>query len=85
MVARSFELNDINGGKISLNTIVPTMENGVWKGQYYTDYPITVTAKASPGYQFVGWDGDVTSTETVITTEILEGGIQLNAVFEKTK
>ena len=78
-------INDINGGKISLNTIVPTMENGVWKGQYYTDYPITVTAKASPGYQFVGWDGDVTSTETVITTEILEGGIQLNAVFEKTK
>lgn len=78
-------VNDINGGKICLNTIVPAMEDGKWNGQYYTDYPITVIAKANPGYEFAGWSGDVESKETVLKTEVKEGGIQLHAVFEKTE
>ena len=78
-------VNDVKGGKIYLNTIVPSMEDGTWRGQYYTDYPVTVTATANPGYQFAGWMGSVESKDSVLEAEVKEGGIQLHAVFEKTE
>ena len=80
----TLKVNDTAGGTIVLNTATPDLSQGSWTGQYYTDYPVTVTAIPTDGYQFVGWSGSVTSKETTIEADVLAGGIVLEAVFEKT-
>lgn len=75
-------INDEEGGSITVNTSTIKFSEGVWDGKYYTDYPITITAKAKDGYRFAGWEGDVERTDEVIETSV-EGGLKLKAVFEK--
>lgn len=72
---------DPSVGSVQVNTSVIDLSSGVWTGQYYTDYPITVTAIPQPGYVFTGWKGSADSTETQITMAV-DGGIRLEAVFE---
>ena len=51
------EISDPEAGSIVLNTIEPSFDpNGKWSGEYYTDYPITLTAAANDGYRFVRWE-----------------------------
>ena len=39
------EISDTAAGSVVLNTIEPVFdENGRWRGEYFTDYPVTVTA-----------------------------------------
>ena len=93
-IAKEFELTgtienvtlhngDETEGKIILNTITPEMENGSWTGEYFTDYPVTVTAQPAEGYEFVGWSGSVVSDEITIEVPVTEGGIELTAEFQK--
>lgn len=77
------EINDSNAGYIQLNTIVPDLSEGKWNGQYYTDFPITVTAVAEEGYVFKGWGGDLHSAEASLELKLNTGGTSLYAVFEK--
>ena len=72
-----------NGGKVLLNTIVPDFTEGNWCGQYYTDYPIMVTAIPEPGYRFVGWTGDIRATDPIQEIVLPEGGMEIHAIFEK--
>ncbi len=76
-------INNQNAGEIQLNTVTLDFIDETWTGEYFTDYPITVTAVEKPGYKFVGWTGSIESTEKVIEVDMKEGGIELNAVFEK--
>ena len=82
------EINDTASGNIILNSIEPSfIDNGKWSGEYYTDYPITLTAVANDGYHFVRWQSDNLSendcaNETVDLT-ITEEGIIIKAIFEK--
>ncbi len=69
------------GGTVLLNTIAPDFEDGVWKGSYFTDYPVTVMAVPAEGYRFVGWQGDCESEETVIEADVTRKGVCLRAVF----
>lgn len=69
------------GGRILLNTITPDMEDGEWRGLYFTDYPVTVTAQPAAGYRFVGWQGTYESGEATIEAEVTKEGICLRAVF----
>lgn len=78
------KVNDVEGGTIQLNTTTPDLSEGTWIGKYYTDYPITVTAVPADGYEFVSWSGSVTSANDAIEAEVTEGGITLEAVFQKT-
>ena len=78
------KVNDVEGGTIHLNTTTPDLSEGTWIGKYYTDYPITVTAVPADGYKFVSWSGSVTSANDAIEAEVTEGGITLEAVFQKT-
>ena len=84
------EINDPEAGSIVLNTIEPSFDtDGKWSGEYYTDYPITLTAIANDGYRFVEWEVTDSSqketlTEDTIETNISEQGISVKAVFEKT-
>ena len=75
--------NDSAGGTIKINTIQPEMVDGQWTGQYYTDYPVTVTAIPAEGYRFVGWEGAVNTDAVEVEVTLTEGGVRLNAIFEK--
>ena len=77
------------GGTISLNTLTPNLTAGDWEGQYYTDYPITVSAAPAEGYTFAGWEiqgGEIlegTSSDLRITVQLSESGTTIHAVFEE--
>lgn len=78
------EVNDIDGGNISLNTITPEMKSdGKWTGKYYTDYTVTVTANPNEGYRFVGWEGTYTEIADTMEVVIIPGGVTVKAIFEK--
>lgn len=74
---------DESKGTISINTVTPNMEKGSWTGEYFTDYPVTVTADPEDGFEFVGWSGSVVSQELTIEVPVSEGGIELRAEFQK--
>lgn len=71
-----------SGGVISVNT-ADLEENEAWEGYYYSDFPVTVSAKPKEGYHFDGWQGDVSGQEDTITVSLNEGEVSLQAVFEK--
>ncbi len=75
-------INAAEAGNVYINTIQADMSEGEWEGQYFTDYPVKVTAQANPGYRFAGWSGSYESTDTEIRVAV-EEGIQLTALFEK--
>jgi uncharacterized repeat protein (TIGR02543 family) len=61
-------------GYVKINTI--DIKNGTpgvasqpypWTGVYFNGIPITLTAKALPGYTFLNWSGASTSTSPTIT------------------
>ena len=70
-------------GSVTVNTSQIDLSSGSWSGRYYTDYPITVTAQAKEGYEFVGWKGDADTTDPSLTLS-MDGGRNLEAVFVKT-
>ena len=70
------------GGSIVVNTSAVELTDGTWDGKYFTDYPITITAKANSGYRFVGWKG-ATDTDSHTITVAVDGGVALEAVFVK--
>lgn len=69
-------------GSINVNTSRIDLSSGSWSGVYYTDYPITVTATANDGYRFLGWKGATDTADATVTLPI-DGGVSLEAVFEK--
>lgn len=92
-LARTFhlqgELNRIcissnipSGGVLSINTAT-LEESGTWEGFYYSDFPITVSAKPNEGYHFVGWQGDVSDEKDTIIVSLKDGEVSIQAMFEK--
>lgn len=81
----TLSVSDAEAGHILLNTIVPDLSEGEWKGTYVTDYPITVTAVPDKGYTFAGWQSNLAEelTEKTLTLDIPPEGLQLKAFFEK--
>lgn len=83
------ETTDISAGEIILNTIAPTFDGqGKWKGEYFTDYPITLSVMVKEGYRFAGWEITAgqekeTISEASPQLEVPEGGLHIKAVFEK--
>ena len=71
-------------GSVTVNTSLLDLSSGSWSGQYFTDYPITVTAAANDGYEFVGWKGDADGAGETVTVSV-DGGIALEAVFAKVQ
>ena len=75
--------SDEKKGTIQINTTIPEMKEGSWSGEYFTDYPVTVTAHPAEGYEFAGWSGSVISGEEVIEVPVSAGGVKLTAEFKK--
>lgn len=71
------------GGSVQLNTLTIPAGTKAFTGQYFTDYPIELTAVPEEGYRFVGWNGDVTGEATSMEVRLKAGGVVLQALFEK--
>ena len=71
-------------GEVTVNTSQIDLSGGSWEGQYFTDYPITITAEPKDGYQFLGWKGDTNQASSTLTVAV-DGGITLEPVFAKNK
>lgn len=81
------KVEDPASGSIQINTITPTLsEEGIWKGRYFTDYPVTVTAHAADGYTFVGWNcngGTLEEKDDTTAKVSFDGEVTIEAIFEK--
>lgn len=83
------ETTDAAAGSVVLNTITPTFDKQrKWQGEYFTDYPVTVSAATKEGYRFAGWEVDGGEgreyiAETSVKLEIPKSGLHIKAVFEK--
>ena len=71
-------------GEVTVNTSPIDLSDGSWTGEYFTDYPITLTAVPRDGYRFLGWMGDVDQAEPTLVCG-LDGNITLEAVFGETR
>lgn len=83
----TLQINEKAAGSVTLNTITPEFdEDGMWSGDYFTDYPIELTAVAAEGYRFVRWESDALengmSKEETIEAAVTEEGTLIRAVFE---
>lgn len=74
---------NMDGGTVRLNSITPDLSGGSWTGQYFTDFPLTLTAIPAEGYEFVGWEGDIRTAEPSTQITLAAGGLEIHAVFEK--
>lgn len=68
---QTITLKTNGNGSIQINSIVPDAATG-WSGQYSPDCPITLTAIPAKGAEFLGWGGDLSSTETTVTLTLKE-------------
>lgn len=78
------EVNDSTAGSVLVNTVSLGFEDSNnWWGEYFTDYPIALTALPNSGYRFVGWENDVSFENDHIEIKLDEKGTCVKAVFEK--
>ena len=78
----SLGANNPEGGTVRVNTVTPNLSDGIWRGRYFSEYGITLTAVPAEGYVFTGWSGDVTEQQAEITIRLTED-MELTANFEK--
>ncbi len=72
--------SDSSKGTVQINTIEVT--ETPWSGQYFQDFPPTLTAIPRAGAIFVGWSGSSTSTEATIQLPISARTVSVTAIFE---
>ena len=76
--------DDPSMGSVTVNTSAIDLTSGSWSGNYFTDFPITVTAVPHEGYRFLGWKGAADSSDSTLTINV-DGGIVLEALFAKNE
>ena len=83
-VSVTIETSDSSAGYVQINT---TSLEGLTSmtGEYFTEYPITLTAVSAAGKSFVGWECDGCVIEDVNAEMIeisLSGDCTIKAMFE---
>ncbi|HPR18607.1 MAG TPA: CotH kinase family protein, partial [Candidatus Cloacimonadota bacterium] len=73
------DISPTGSGSVQVNTL--EVDEFPWVGEYFQNNPVTLTGLNSPGWQFVGWSGDVISDSTSITLA-MEDEYSLIAWFE---
>lgn len=76
----TLDISDKNAGEVFINNL--KIENFSWSGNYFSNIPIILSAKANSGYKFVGWEGDYESDENNLEIYMDENK-SITAVFEK--
>ena len=75
----TYASSDISQGFIRVHNVKSV--NETFTGTYFKDIPVQFSAEALPGYRFVRWEGDVTSTDVAITPTFTTNS-SIRAVFE---
>jgi hypothetical protein len=68
-------------GLIQLNSL--KLSNFPWKGSYFPNVPITLTALPKVGYKFSKWTGITTGSNLSTVTVVPQAKMVITAVFEK--
>jgi len=71
---------DSTQGLIQLNSLKLT--NFPWKGAYFPDVPVTITAIPLAGYRFVKWTGITAGSNSSTVTVVPQANLDVTAVFE---
>jgi hypothetical protein len=71
---------DSTQGYIQLNSLKLT--NFPWKGAYFPDVPVTLTAIPLAGFRFVKWNGITTGSNSSTVTIVPQANLDMTAVFE---
>ena len=77
-----------DGSQLALNTLELDLSSGDWQGQYYTDYPVTLTAPEQEGFEFIRWEieggtivqGNESDSEIQVQ---LEGDTRIQAIYDE--
>jgi hypothetical protein len=88
----TLNVSDTLAGYITINTVdIKEGTIGVlnqpypWNGVYFNDIPITLKAKANPGFIFTHWSGDITSTsDSIVLNRDTDLQIQANFINDTT-
>jgi hypothetical protein len=67
------------GGRLRMSSIL--LEELPWQGQYFEGLPLVLDAEPFTGYEFAGWEGDV-STFSESLFIVLESDMEVFARFE---
>ncbi len=81
---KTITLKTNGNGRIQINSIIPDTSSGAWSGQYYSDCPVTLTVIPDSGYEFTGWSGDLSGSETEVTLTLSEA-MSVQADFAEKK
>jgi hypothetical protein len=71
---------DSIAGTIQMNSLKLT--RFPWKGSYFPDVPVTLTAIPNAGYRFLRWEGVTTNSNKQTITVSPKANLQLTAIFE---
>ncbi|MGE5395242.1 MAG: CotH kinase family protein [Candidatus Saccharibacteria bacterium] len=71
---------DSTQGTIQLNTLL--LRNYPWKGYYFPDVPITMTAIPKVGFRFVKWTGITTGSTSATVKVTPQAFLTVTALFE---
>ena len=71
---------DSVGGTIQLNSL--TLNKFPWKGSYFPNVPITLTAIPNAGYRFLKWEGITTNSNQQTISVAPKSSLVLTAIFE---
>lgn len=79
--------NEANAATFGINTLRLLDFDGMWSGEYYTDYPIMVQCEVKEGYNFVGWEceGKLLSSDEQLILDLDAGGVTITALIEAEK
>lgn len=72
-----------SGSPITLNTIQPEID-GEWTGNYFTDYPVTVSAndKGFDHWEITANGITKTYNDAKVEVPVVKGGVKINAIFK---
>ena len=79
-VTVTVDVNDSEAGYVQLNSLI--ISEFPWKGIYFSNNPITISAVPRPGYKFVRWE-EKDAAEPELTLAVKRNST-FTAVFEKS-
>lgn len=78
------QIDKDTGELVQINSLMLDENERTWKGIYFSDFPVTITAFSENGKTFAGWmdgDGNIISTDRTLQLT-LNTDIKLRAVYE---
>lgn len=71
------------GGNVQLNSLKIT--GSTWKGKYFENVPVTLTANSFPGYKFRNWEVDGVTIQDKTIELNLKSATNIRVLFEETE